>query len=88
LPCEVAWPGRSSSSSSSSSSQIKTRCTTGLPQVGVSAGGWLARLALGGAPYEAGRVFALASLVHTLVCLGTPHQSLEAYPFGRAEVCE
>lgn len=53
-------------------------------QVGVSAGGWLARLALGSVPYN-GQVFALSPLVHTLVTLGTPHQSLEAYPFGRAE---
>lgn len=54
-------------------------------QVGVSAGGWLARLALGNVPYN-GETFGLAPLVHTLVTLGTPHQSLEAYPFGRAEV--
>lgn len=52
--------------------------------VGVSAGGWLARLALGGVPYN-GETFGLSPLVHTLVTLGTPHQSLEAYPFGRAE---
>ncbi len=25
-------------------------------------------------------------MVHTLVTLGTPHQSLELYPFGRVEV--
>jgi len=54
--------------------------------VGVSAGGWLARLALGSVPYY-GVEFGLSPLVHTLVTLGTPHQSLEAYPFGRAEVC-
>lgn len=52
--------------------------------IGVSAGGWLARLALGSRPYEGGRVFNLADAVHTLVCLGTPHSSLENYPFGRA----
>lgn len=51
----------------------------------MSAGGWLARLALGSVPYD-GQVFGLSPLVHTLVTLGTPHQSLEAYPFGRAEV--
>lgn len=51
----------------------------------MSAGGWLARLALGGVPYN-GETFGLAPLVHTLLTLGTPHQSLEAYPFGRAEV--
>jgi hypothetical protein len=56
-------------------------------QAGVSAGGWLARIALGSVPYK-GHVFGLRGLVHTLVCLGTPHASLEAYPFGRAEVCE
>lgn len=49
----------------------------------MSAGGWLARLALGGAPYD-GRVFGLAPAVHTLVCLGTPNKSLEQYPLGRA----
>lgn len=54
-------------------------------QVGVSAGGWLARLALGSQPYD-GKVFGLSPLVHTLVTLGTPHESMEAYPFGRAEV--
>lgn len=54
-------------------------------QVGVSAGGWLARLALGSVPYD-GHTFGLSPLVHTLVTLGTPHQSLEAYPLGRAEV--
>ena len=54
-------------------------------QVGVSAGGWLARLALGSVPYN-GEVFNLAPKVHTLVTLGTPHLSLEDYPFGRAEV--
>jgi hypothetical protein len=52
--------------------------------VGVSAGGWLGRLALGSEPY-AGRAYGLAPLVSTLVTLGTPHQSLEAYPFGRAQ---
>lgn len=45
----------------------------------------MARLALGSVPYD-GQVFGLSPLVHTLVTLGTPHQSLEAYPFGRAEV--
>lgn len=52
--------------------------------VGVSAGGWLGRLALGSEPY-AGRAYGIAPLVSTLVTLGTPHQSLEAYPFGRAQ---
>ncbi|WIA15276.1 hypothetical protein OEZ85_001947 [Tetradesmus obliquus] len=52
--------------------------------VGISAGGWLARLALGSEPY-AGKVWGLAPSVHTLVTCGTPHHSLEAYPFGRAE---
>lgn len=51
----------------------------------MSAGGWLARLALGSQPYD-GKVFGLSPLVHTLVTLGTPHESMEAYPFGRAEV--
>jgi hypothetical protein len=53
-------------------------------QVGVSAGGWLARLVLGGALYERGVSWRLAPHVHTLVTCGTPHRSLEAYPFGRA----
>lgn len=115
-------------------------------QVGVSAGGWLARLALSNLPYDgegghrsstsslgragcltccltvtqgsasappvihtpasaallngscsvsgcscnllpsAGQVFGLCPAVHTLLTCGTPHQSLESYPFGRAEV--
>lgn len=53
-----------------------------LALVGVSAGGWLARLALGSCPYD-GATYGLAPSVSTLVTLGTPHGSLEAYPFGR-----
>lgn len=48
----------------------------------LSAAGWIARLALGGEPY-AGRVYGLSGKVDSLVTLGTPHYSLEAYPFGR-----
>jgi hypothetical protein len=53
--------------------------------VALSAAGWVARLALGPRRYE-GRECNLAAsgAVTTLVTLGTPHDSLEAYPFGRA----
>jgi len=47
-----------------------------------SAGGWLCRILLGDEMYN-GQQFGRSSLVHTLVTLGTPHSSLEAYPFGR-----
>jgi hypothetical protein len=36
--------------------------------------------------FHVGQVWGLAPKVATLVTLGSPHQSLEAYPFGRAEV--
>ncbi|KAF8060626.1 hypothetical protein HT031_004803 [Scenedesmus sp. PABB004] len=52
--------------------------------VGISAGGWLARLALAAVPYE-GRVWGLGPSVSALVTCGSPHLSAEAYPFGRAE---
>jgi triacylglycerol esterase/lipase EstA (alpha/beta hydrolase family) len=52
--------------------------------VGHSAGGWVARLLLGSEPYQGVR-YGRSSRVHTLLTLGTPHQSIEAYPFGRAE---
>ena len=51
--------------------------------VGHSAGGWLARLWMGDAPYVNGRVYGGAPRVKTLLTLGTPHNSLEEYPFGR-----
>lgn len=49
-----------------------------------SAGGWLARIWLGSEVYN-GRVYAGASkgLCDALVTLGTPHHTLELYPFGR-----
>ena len=52
--------------------------------VGHSAGGWLARLWLGSVPY-AGTAYDGARRfgVRSLVTLGTPHNSLERYPFGR-----
>ncbi|KAL4447616.1 hypothetical protein ABPG75_004835 [Micractinium tetrahymenae] len=52
--------------------------------VGHSAGGWLARILLGGEPYQGVR-YGRSGWVHTLLTLGTPHQSIENYPFGRAE---
>ena len=51
--------------------------------VGHSAGGWLARLWMGDAPYANGKVYGGAPRVKTLLTLGTPHTSLEEYPFGR-----
>mmetsp|Transcript_24527 Transcript_24527/g.58300 ORF Transcript_24527/g.58300 Transcript_24527/m.58300 type:complete len:336 (-) Transcript_24527:477-1484(-) len=47
-----------------------------------SAGGFLARILLGPEPYS-GAAYGLAAKVDTVVTLGTPHRSLEAYPFGR-----
>ena len=51
--------------------------------VGHSAGGWLARTWLGSSPYM-GRVYGGAKKTRVLLTLGTPHYSLERYPFGRA----
>lgn len=53
--------------------------------VGHSAGGWIARILLGTEPYQGAR-YGRAAQVHTLLTLGTPHLSTEAYPFGRAKV--
>lgn len=53
--------------------------------VGHSAGGWLARILLGSQPYQ-GCVYGRCDRVRSLVTLGTPHLSIEAYPFGRVEV--
>lgn len=50
--------------------------------VGHSAGGWIGRLLLGNIPYQ-GKVYGHADKVDTLITLGTPHFSLEDYPFGR-----
>lgn len=50
--------------------------------VGHSAGGWLARLWMGGEAY-CGKRYNGAKYVKTLITLGTPHASAEAYPFGR-----
>lgn len=52
--------------------------------VGHSAGGWVARLLLGDIPYQK-RVYNAKTMVNTLVTLGTPHYSLEQYPFGRID---
>lgn len=38
------------------------------------------------APLRAGVRYVRSGLVHTLLTLGTPHASIEAYPFGRAQV--
>jgi hypothetical protein len=57
--------------------------------VGHSAGGWVARILLAceskdkDVPYQ-GQLFpGRRKKVHSLVTLGTPHASIEAYPFGR-----
>ena len=49
-----------------------------------SAGGWLARIWLGGEVYDE-RIYAGArkGTCDALVTLGTPHLTLELYPFGR-----
>ena len=54
--------------------------------LGHSAGGWVARLLLGDVPYQ-GRVYNAKSMVNTLFTLGTPHLSVEQYPFGRIDEC-
>ena len=51
--------------------------------VGHSAGGWLARAWMGRAPYAGRPPYAGADKTAALLTLGTPHYSLEAYPFGR-----
>ena len=56
---------------------------TRLRVVGHSAGGWLARTWLGSSPYL-GRTYGGARKTRVLLTLGTPHYSLERYPFGRA----
>lgn len=53
-----------------------------LSLVGHSAGGWLARAWMGEERYN-GRRWGRAPWVDALVTLGTPHLSIEAYPFGR-----
>jgi hypothetical protein len=50
--------------------------------VGHSAGGWLARIWLGAAVYD-GTSYQGSRLCDTLLTLGTPHLSVEEYPFGR-----
>ena len=51
--------------------------------VGHSAGGWLARIWLASEVYN-GKAYRAGSLdVEALVTLGTPHLSVEEYPFGR-----
>ena len=55
--------------------------TTQAPQVnliGHSAGGWISRIYLGEVPY-CGQVWHRVSRVNTLITLGTPHQSNEAW---------
>ena len=52
--------------------------------VGHSAGGWLARIFLSDRAQYCGRApYAGHQYVETLVTLGTPHLSIEKYPFGR-----
>lgn len=46
--------------------------------IGHSAGGWISRIYLGEQPYR-GQVWQGRNQVATLVCLGTPHQSLERW---------
>ena len=50
--------------------------------VGHSAGGWVPRILLGDVPYQ-GNIYHRLHMAHTLVTLGTPHGSIEAYPLGR-----
>jgi hypothetical protein len=51
--------------------------------VGHSAGGWLARTWLGRSPYSGGVRYRGADRCDVLLTLGSPHYSLEEYPFGR-----
>ncbi len=52
--------------------------------IGHSAGGWVARILLGEeVPYQGHTFIGRRKKVHSLVTLGTPHASIEAYPFGR-----
>ena len=56
--------------------------------MGHSAGGWIARLFLGGKSIKYdGKLYEgyKAKTVAALVTLGTPHNSAEAYPFGRVK---
>ena len=56
--------------------------------IGHSAGGWIARLFLGGKSIKYdGKLYEgyKAKSVAALVTLGTPHNSAEAYPFGRVK---
>ncbi|RMZ53244.1 hypothetical protein APUTEX25_005233 [Auxenochlorella protothecoides] len=53
--------------------------------VGHSAGGWIARIALGSVPYQK-HEYGLSPKVHTLLTLGTPHASIEQYPFYKPVV--
>lgn len=52
--------------------------------VGHSAGGWIGRLFLGSAPYQQ-KEYGVKNRgkVCSLITLGTPHKSIEDYPFGR-----
>ncbi|KAL4530042.1 hypothetical protein Ndes2437B_g08431 [Nannochloris sp. 'desiccata'] len=51
--------------------------------VGHSAGGWIARILLGeDVPYQGLTFPGRRKKVHSLVTLGTPHASIEAYPLG------
>lgn len=52
--------------------------------VGHSAGGWIARIMLGDAVYD-GSSWDRRPQVSLLMTLGTPHLSLEGYPFGRIQ---
>jgi pimeloyl-ACP methyl ester carboxylesterase len=50
--------------------------------IGHSAGGWIPRLLLGNIPYQ-GKIYGHSDRVDKLITLGTPHHSIEKYPFGR-----
>ncbi|QDZ17504.1 GPI inositol-deacylase [Chloropicon primus] len=54
-----------------------------LSVVGHSAGGWLSRIWLSGETYNGKRYN--NNSVETLLTLGTPHLSVEEYPFGRVK---
>ena len=71
---------------SSEETEIATTTTSGneprLSVVGHSAGGWLARIWMGEETYD-GQTYDGQKYVDTLLTLGTPHLSVEEYPFGR-----
>jgi hypothetical protein len=76
----------SSSSSSSNSNYIGEKEKKKIVLIGHSAGGWILRLFVGDKPYD-GKVYngfeKNKGQIVSLVTLGTPHNSAEAYPFGK-----